>query len=385
MTDDLSSDSDQRRPGPLARLFDLADAFIDGVHRRLTPVERLPAAVGAVLFAILATTPFWFHHEAEYKSDDILLIARGVETGIWEGLWRNLSRPFCDTWTIEFYRPLFTWTFCLEGNLFGDRPWAYFWVNVVWQALTVGAGYLVLRRMIGARFAALSSLLFVVNPWVANNVNWLVGRCTVTATFFVFCCVLLYLRHVDRKGDRRLEGLFKQLPWAAFGLAFVGVFYRETALFAVVLIFLLDLGEGRRDWRAFRDWCFLTLPFLVYLGVKYLVLGTLIGGYARLAAMQGEPPEGAQGLALLGQYGNALLDLFMPGDGALSGGFDDGLRRWVGFGFLAILIVMCANRRVWRRPMTWVLLAFIVLHISPLLVVDQDVHGGTAQRWYTVM
>ncbi|HGY91975.1 MAG TPA: hypothetical protein ENK43_12470 [Planctomycetes bacterium] len=368
----------------MVRLLVALDDHIGRFHRRWTPVERLAPWVGAVLFALLSVVPFLFHHEAEFKSDDFLLIARGAETGIMDGLVRNFVRPFCDTWTIEFYRPLFTWSFCIDANLLGAQASLYLVENLVWHVLAVGLGYLVLRHLIGARFAALSTILFIVNPWAANNISWFAGRCTVVCTAFMFLGALVHLRRMDR--ELREQGR-AGLPWLEFAIVLVAVFYRETALFLVVLIFLLDLAHGRRDLRAFRDWCFLTAPFVIYLLCKRIVLGTWIGGYARIAALQGLPVRNTGTLDVLGEWGGALSDLFIPGDGGLAASFELEPVRWAQMALLTALTFLAlfkSPKSEGRRMGGW-LFVFAILHIAPILAVDSTVHGGTAQRWYTVM
>ncbi len=368
----------------MLRLLDSIDGLMGRFHRRWTPVERLGPWTGAVLFGLLSALPFFFHHEAEFKSDDFLLIARGAETGIVEGLVRNFVRPFCDTWTIEFYRPLFTWSFCVDANVFGARAGLYMWENLVWHVLAVGLGYVLLRKLIGARFAALASILFIANPWVANNVSWFAGRCTVVCTAFIFLGALIHLRRLERIAARGHDG---GLPWALFFVVLVAVFYRETALFLVVLVFLLDLAHGRRDARAFRDWCFLSLPFALYLLCKKAVLGTWIGGYARIAALQGNPVRNTGVADMLGSWAGALSDLFIPGDGGLTASFAWEPVRWTQIGLLTALVVLAmvrASTTDGRSMGRWLFL-FVILHIAPILAIDSTVHGGTAQRWYTVM
>ena len=368
----------------MVRLLVAADDLIGRFHRRWTPVERLAPWVGAVLFALLSLLPFLFHHEAEFKSDDFLLIARGAETGIIDGLVRNFARPFCDTWTIEFYRPLFTWSFCIDANLLGGKAGLYLIENLVWHVLAVGLGYLLFRKLIGARFAALSAILFIANPWAANNISWFAGRCTVVCTAFIFLGALIHLRRMDREArENRRAGL----PWLEFLIVLVAMFYRETALFLVVLIFLLDLAHGRRDLRAFRDWCFLSAPFLIYLVCKRVVLGTWIGGYARISALQGHPVRNTGVVDVVGGWAGALSDLFIPGDGGLLASFEWEPLRWTQVALLAGLVVLAgfkSARPHGQRMGGWLFL-FAILHIAPILAVDSTVHGGTAQRWYTVM
>ena len=343
----------------------------------LGALARLPRAVLFALFVVAGALPYVLFPDAEFKSDDFVLIARGVETDVLDGLWRNLTRPMADTWTQEFYRPLFTWHFCIDAHLFGADPVPYHRLNLVLQGLAVGLGFLLLDRVLGRRGAAvLASLLFCVNPWAANNVSWLVGRCTLVATLSTFGVALLYLRYVA-KGRRGL-------PWAAFVAGLLGIFYRETALFGVFLVFLIDLKEGRRDGRAWRDWVFLTVPLVLYLVARHAVLGTLVGGYGRLL----EELYGVDAGIALGSrsllWGAALLDLLAPGDGA-SLVFDQGALRIGAFVTLGALLLIGTTMRNLRSAAFWTFAAFTLAHGAALLLADPSVLGGNAQRWHTVM
>ena len=340
-----------------------------GGRSRVRPFVFLPSVL------LLAVAPFLIHRDVEFKSDDWLLISRGVETGIAAGLWRNFTRPFCDTWTLEFYRPLFTWSFCLEGNLFGGDPRPYYYVNIAWHVLASLAGFLLLKRLIGAWPALIATALFASSPWSVNNLAWFAGRCSTVATFFVFAAALAYGRWVDRgRGGQ---------PVGALVFATIGVFYRETCLFAPFLCFLLDLFEGRRDRSAFKRWVLLSLPFVVYMIAKYFVLGTLVGGYERMTSRRG-PPLNETGLGdVMRQWFEVVLRLTVPGPGDKRP--DWGVVRTAAAVATGLLLLNGVAGGLLKRKAFWLVLIFAAVQVGPLLFVDTEVHSGTSQRWYAAL
>ena len=356
-----------------------ADRLFGLVVAPLLWLARLPRAIVMPLLAVIAATPFVLRRTAEFKSDDILLIAQGVEQGVFGGLVRNFARPFCDTWVIEFYRPLFTWSFCLDGHLFGGDPTAYYAVNIGWHVLAVLAAYAFLRRLVGAEAAFLATLLFAANPWACNNVAWLAGRCTTVASVLVWLGAALYLDHRDRGRTK--------VPWHVVFIATIAIFYRETCLYLPVLCFLSDVFRKRLDFRAIRNGFMLSLPFVVYMLAKIAALGTWLGGYVRLDSLRSERLVEQTPFALATEIGTAWLELLVPGSGeGLPGEAPpwDAI-RWATLGVFVLLIGLGLFGRGWRRATFWLFVTFVVVHAAPLLAVDRAVHGGTAQRWSTIM
>ncbi|MCB9830936.1 MAG: hypothetical protein H6807_00570 [Planctomycetes bacterium] len=325
----------------------------------------LGLALAAVAVAVQADVDFVF------RSDDLTLIVQGAETSALGCLLRSFMRPFADIGTVAFYRPLFSFDFGALGRLFGDDPRPHGLINLALQGLSVLLGHATLRRLGAGGFAALAgSLLFALQPWAVNNVAWLVGRSTTVATVTVLGVYLLDRRALDRDGRPSL---------AAAILLLGGMLYRETSAYALVLIPLSDLIEGRPSWRrTFRLWPLL-LAVLLPLGLRLLVIGDLVGGYGALDRLRGvaERPEpfAALGPALVRLLGAAPGTAALPLDWrALLGASLAGL--------LALLALSRSGRRGWLAR---AILLFALLHALPLLAVDPEVQAGSSQRWHSVL
>ncbi len=323
----------------------------------------------AIFLALVAVLPFW-DVTPTFRSDDVLLIAQGHENSILGGALRSFMRPFGDTRSIEFYRPLFSFNFCVEGALFGDNPAPYQGVSLFLHGLSVILSYFFLKRLWGSKVAFVATLIFALSPWSANNVAWIAGRCTTVVTICMFAVGLLHDR--GRRSGKQVSSL-------AFLCALFGVFYRETALFAPAFALTLDLGANRKlSWAAYG---FYSIPFAIYLGAKQLVVGTVLGGYSGLDAMRGE--MGGLFQVSPAEVGVSLGRLLARAPDPVANAFDG-----LSFGFIAIVLVaalalLWSGR--WRRWTTWLLLFFILTHGALLCMADSVVHPGTSQRWHTVV
>ncbi len=352
-SDSILSTSEFETKGVLSRTLTTRDLLLGG------------------LFAVIAILPY-LDVVAAFRSDDVLLIAQGNENSPLGGLLRSMMRPFGDTRSIEFYRPFFTWNFCIESHCFGDRPGSYQLVNFCLQALCSFLAYLFSVRLLGRRAAIFATFLFVLSPWTANNMGWIAGRCTVVATIAMLGVGLLH----DRA--RRLG---MALSRAAFVLAFVGVFYRETAFLAPLFALALDVTAGRKLTSSLKPICLYTLPFLIYLVAKKLVLGTVLGGYTSLAVIRGA--EGGLFSFSALDFGRAFVRLIGAAPEPFDSTFDNVSLVILALASLAFLFALAKNG--WRQPVFWLLTIFALGHGLLLCMADAVVQVGTAQRWHSVV
>lgn len=338
----------------------------------------LPATVTGLILAALAVLPFLVFPDVDFRSDDILVLARGAEDAPAAGLRRWFSSPFLDTRTMELYRPLFSWWFCLGADVFGASPRPFFLVNLGWHALSILLGFLLLRRLVGAEAAVTGTLLAAASPWAANNVEWLVGHVTVTATVTVCGVALLHLRRVERRRS--------SLPWLGTAVLLVGIFYRETAVLAVGLVFLIDLVQGRRDRLAVRDAAFLCLPFAIYAAACRMVMGQFPpAGYARFRAALGGPSDDATLMETMAAWGETVLAVTTPHDGALLAPEYTSPARIAALVALALVMALSLVGRGWLRGATWALLVFAAVNAGIILWADDLLTGSNSQRWHTVV
>ncbi len=332
----------------------------------------LRVAVTTVLLAVLACVPFLLHWTPEFRCDDFILVAQGWRTGILEGFLHHMGSPFWNTRIIQFYRPLFTWHFCIDAQLFGNHAAPYFAVNVAIQGASVAMGFLVSRNFLRTPFALAASLLFLANPWAANNVAWFAGRSTSVCTLLSLVTIWLYIREVRRARPFRAV-LYAIVPFT------LAVFYRETGIFALLFVALADIFEGRRGRRDLLRWSAFLIPVLAYLVTKRLILGVWIGGYAPFHELD------AQGTSTeWSRIGVAYLRILVPGSGA-EFSFDASRPRIAALAAGGLLLALGLAGLFRHRNPAWIFFGFAGVYALPILVMDPVVHGSNGQRWHTVM
>ncbi len=336
--------------------------------------HRAPLTTGAaaILLALLASLPFLAHWTPEFRCDDFILVAQGWRTGILDGFLHHMGTPFWDTRIIQFYRPLFTWHFCVDARLFGSDADPYYAVNLAVQSASAALGFLVFTKFLRTPFALAASLLFLANPWAANNVAWFAGRSTSVCTLLSLLTIWFYVREVRRGRETRAVAY----AFVPFTLA---VFYRETGILALVFLALTDVFEGRRRLGDILRWSVFLVPVAAYLLAKRSILGVWIGGYAPFHELD------AQGATRdWSRIGTAFSNLLVPGSGA-EFGFDDSWPRIAALAAAGLLLAVGAAGLFRRRNPAGLFFIFAGLYALPILLMDPVIHGSNGQRWHTVM
>jgi hypothetical protein len=76
----------------------------------------------------------------------------------------NGQLPYRDVW--EHKPPLGFYLDALALAIFGHTPWAIWWFNVIWIALTSVIFFLLIRKMMGTLIGCLASLFFLVGVMI---------------------------------------------------------------------------------------------------------------------------------------------------------------------------------------------------------------------------
>ncbi|TSK05007.1 MAG: tetratricopeptide repeat protein [Geobacter sp.] len=174
-----------------------------------------------------------------------------------------------------YYRPLNRATYLFDYQIAGMDPAWYHGVNIVIHFGNALLLYLICRRLLSDRWAALAvGLLFAVHPANSEAVNWVSARNTLMALFFSLASLLAYL-------ESRMKG--KVLLVASPLLYFCGLLSKETglmmsAVFFVLTFFPLQEGEARLSW---KDRIILLSPYfvltLVYFCMRFYSLQGVVG------------------------------------------------------------------------------------------------------------
>ncbi len=95
--------------------------------------------------------------------------------------------------------PLTWWSFMLDYQLDGLKPWGFHLTNVLLHAATAIALFLVLRRMTGRLWpSALVAALFAVHPLRAESVAWITERKDVLSGLFFMLTLEAYVGYASR-------------------------------------------------------------------------------------------------------------------------------------------------------------------------------------------
>lgn len=146
----------------------------------------------------------------------------------------------------SLYQPLFTLSVAVDHALFGWNIAGFHAHSVLLHVVVVALLLFVLFQLTGSWLAATAaSLLVAVHPALVETVRWAICRNSQVAAVWLLLGVLLYLRHLDRRGQAAL--------WSsqiAFGLSMLG----KVSPAIVVIPFVLDLWRRRKlDRRAILE------------------------------------------------------------------------------------------------------------------------------------
>ncbi len=167
-----------------------------------------------------------------------------------------------------YYRPLNRASYLLDYQLAGMNPAWYHGVNIIIHLGNVLLLYLVCRKFMPERNAALiTALLFAVHPLNTEAVNFISARNTLLALFFSLASLLTVVQ-AREKGIR--------WPLLSALLFFCGLMSKETGfmLIAVIAIYCLIPLPGQLNSRQpWRKGLFTLTPFLL-VTIVYFVMRT---------------------------------------------------------------------------------------------------------------
>ncbi|WP_420627595.1 hypothetical protein [Candidatus Leptofilum sp.] len=153
----------------------------------------------------------------------------------------SLFNPYATNW---YYRPLqLVWLGALEA-VFHFLPNGYYWVALLFHALTVSAVYRVAQQLkIGSVTAVLVATLFAIHSHWVDVVSWLSSIAIVLAALFSLLAVSAWLRYLQRPSNRHL------LLTLLFCL--LTFWSHEESILLPPFLFLLLLAERSKigDWR----------------------------------------------------------------------------------------------------------------------------------------
>jgi hypothetical protein len=196
-----------------------------------------------------------------------------------------------------FFRPLFILSYLIDIRIWGASPFGFHLTNVVLHSLNAFLTFILSLRMVEnlkltARTKRAISIgagaLFLLHPSHTEAVSWISGRADLIATLFCLASLLFYLAYVRSKRAAHLA-----LSLFCFALALLA---KESAICLPLLVVGVGIfaGHARQDGQNRRH--FLTCVtlyvsiLLVFVAVRSLFIGSLVGGYGVGQHLNFSPP-----------------------------------------------------------------------------------------------
>jgi tetratricopeptide (TPR) repeat protein len=309
--------------------------------------------------------------------DDIPLLARS-------DLYTNAAR-----WTESvtsplgratyYWRPAATTSFLLESLVHGGAAWGFRLTSALLHAATSAVAFVLLRRLLGNRTAALlAALAFAVHPVNVEAATWISARFDLMAGLFS----LAALAAIPAGAAPRWRWILA----AAF--AFLACCSKENAyllpLLAVAWTAATDAAPGRPR---LAPLAWTTAGVLAALFLRFEALGDLPRTRTSAVAAAG---SALQHLLLVGRAVATSVGTIVFPWGTV-GPTHHGLRPippddalgWTGVVVGVVLTVVTAVALKRRRPVGYVLAAFLASLAPASQVVPLDLSGGlhTADRY----
>lgn len=245
---------------------------------------------GIILFA-LAALAYANTIPHDYALDDVYAITRNTYTkqgfdGIDDILKTHFFAGFLGEKEVALtggrYRPLSLVTFAIEYAFFGENPHLSHFLNMLLYALMVLLAYRVLRNMFrtdegkpwldDALLVALA--LYALHPLHTEVVANIKGRDEILALGFALLAMQAAWKYTNKPGVVAMAWIM-----TAFFLALMS---KENAAAFLLIIPLGLFWAGKKNIRQHGQiFFFLLIPLLVFVWIRYAVLGTLNPGLSQ--------------------------------------------------------------------------------------------------------
>jgi len=233
------------------------------VTSRGTRVALVATACGLVACGLYGKTL-----DAQFVWDDHTLIVRNETLGRLADLWRCFTTAVTAGENVSYYRPILMVSYLVDRQIWGLDPMGFHLTNVLLHgidtALVCGLAFAYSGSLVAASIGA---LLFACHPIQAQAVALILGRNDLLLVPPVVG-MLLVARY--RRAVAPCLLLYATALWT-----------KETGIIAPLLLVISEGLSPRRVTQARIRWGSLTFGFLaiaaVYLGVRRLILGSLIG------------------------------------------------------------------------------------------------------------
>lgn len=210
-----------------------------------------------------------------------------ISTGNLDLLVANFTGNYMQIHGMSVYRPFLLLSLLFDFIIWKTNAAGFYATNLLFYFLDAALLYLIVLKLGSSnssqrnRLTALSaSVLFAVSPLHCESVSWVLGRVDIVCAFFYLLSFLLVFQSLEKKSQK--------LTVFAIAAFISGLLVKEMAIGIPVIAFLAgwlyqpETG-GQKIQKSIRRGLTFAWPYLAatlgYFLVRFLALGTFIGGY----------------------------------------------------------------------------------------------------------
>jgi hypothetical protein len=227
-----------------------------------------------------------------FLADDFgeIAYASHIFAGSYNLLWSDFTSNFMQVPGMAVWRPWLMVSLFTDFCIWRANPLGFYLTNLLSYNVVVILFYLLIRNLTqgsqaikGAVAALLASALFAVSPLHCESVSWVVGRVDIICAVFYLACLNSYLiaERAFASGQKKRGKQLIALAIVAFWLA---MWCKEMAIGAPVMVTTIVLLFGQRPLAWKNTWQIVApiwISTIVYFVLRYMALGTILGGYVQ--------------------------------------------------------------------------------------------------------
>lgn len=205
-------------------------------------------------------------------------------------IWLNFTSNFMSVPGMSVWRPWLLVSLLIDFIIWKANPIGFYLTNVLSFNAVVLLLYWFMRQLTktssvakSSLVATLTALVFAVSPLHCESVSWVVGRVDVVCAVF-YLLSLNFLKKSESAHYAGNRSLSKKLTAAAILFWWIAMWTKEMAIgapvIALAMTFLFSQQAGNFKY-AVRQSLPLWISTAVYFVLRYLALGTLLGGYTQ--------------------------------------------------------------------------------------------------------
>lgn len=253
---------------------------------------RMQGRQGAVLALIALSAIVWLIFgrtlTSYFLADDFGEVAycARILAGRYDLIWANFTGNFMQIPSMAVWRPWLLISLLVDHAVWGVNAFGFYLTNVLSFNVCV-IELFVLVRMLAARAnpapanvaAFFAALLFAVSPLHSESVSWVVGRVDIVCCAFYLASLLCLMAGEKMMAHGARATMMMVSSVVCWWLA---MWTKEMAIGLPIVAYAAVFLFGERPARlrhAFKVTWPLFASLILYFILRYLALGTILGGY----------------------------------------------------------------------------------------------------------